>query len=76
MHPQLLFSGVGGMVRAITIEGIILGILIVADGIYVAAFPPANDEPQGYAIIAIGIFIILIILHLNNRAEDGECPPM
>jgi hypothetical protein len=64
------------MVRALTIEGYIIGLFVIANGIYVVAFPPVNDEPQGYAIIAIGIFIILITLHLTRtQGNDGVCFP-
>jgi len=64
------------MARALTIEGCIIGLFVIANGIYVVAFPPANDEPQGYAIIAIGIFIILATLHLDAiQGKDGQCPP-
>ncbi len=64
------------MVRALTIEGCIIGLFVIANGIYVVAFPPVNDEPQGYAIIAIGIFIILITLHLTRtQGNDGKCFP-
>ena len=64
------------MVRALTIEGCIIGLFVIANGIYVVAFPPVNDEPQGYAIIAIGIFIILVTLHLNRiMGDDGGCFP-
>lgn len=64
------------MVRALTIEGCIIGLFVIANGIYVVAFPPVNDEPQGYAIIAIGIFIILITLHLTRtQGNDGVCFP-
>jgi hypothetical protein len=64
------------MVRALTIEGCIIGLFVIANGIYVIAFPPVNDEPQGYAIVAIGIFIILITLHLTrNQGNDVKCFP-
>lgn len=63
------------MVRALTVEGIIISLFVIANGIYVVAFPPVNDEPQGYAIIAIGIFILLVTIHLDRRAAEGECPP-
>lgn len=61
------------MARALMIEGCIIGFFVIANGIYVVAFPPVNDEPQGYAIIAIGIFIILATIQLNRiRDKDGE----
>ena len=64
------------MVRALMIEGGIIGLFVIVNGIYVVAFPPVNDEPQGYAIIAIGIFIILVTLHLNRTmGKNSECLP-
>jgi len=64
------------MVRAFMIEGCTIGLFVIANGIYIVAFPPVNDEPQGYAIIAIGIFIILITLNLNRTmGKDSECLP-
>ena len=62
------------MVQALTVEEWILGLFVIIDGIYIVAFPPINDEAQGYAIIAIGIFIILATLHLTKIMEkNGEC---
>ena len=57
--------------RAITIVGGILGLFAILNGIYVASYPPVGDEPQGYAIIAIGIFIIIASLELGRRSEDS-----
>ena len=62
------------MVRALAVEGWIIGLFVIIDGIYVVAFPLVNEEPQGYAIKVIGIFIILATLHLTKIMEnDGEC---
>jgi hypothetical protein len=58
------------MVRAILVEGLIIGILIILDGIYVVVFPPYGDEVQGYGIIMIGIFVILASVHLGRMREN------
>jgi hypothetical protein len=64
------------MTSALWIEGCVIGLFVIANGIYVVAFPPVNDEPQGYAIIAIGIFIILITRYLDSIPEmEGRTPP-
>ncbi len=63
------------MVRALAVEGWIIGLFVIIDGIYVVLFPPVNDEAQGYAIIAIGIFIILATMHLTKTMDCGEDPP-
>jgi hypothetical protein len=63
--------------RTLTIEGYVIGLFVVLNGCYVVAFPPGGDEPQGYAIIAIGIFIILATRHLVATMEKNEeCPPL
>ena len=61
--------------RALTIEGGILGFLVIINGIYVVVFPPSGDEPQGYAIFAIGIFIILVTLYLDGTAGNNDKVP-
>lgn len=60
------------MVRALAVEGWIIGLFVILDGIYVVVFPPAQDEAQGFAIIVIGAFIILATLHLTKTMENGE----
>ncbi|MCX6692211.1 MAG: hypothetical protein NTW33_09250 [Methanoregula sp.] len=72
--PFLLYGNGAVMAGALAVEGWIIGLFVIIDGIYVVAFPPVNDEVQGYAIIAIGIFIILATLHLSKIMENaGEC---
>jgi hypothetical protein len=64
------------LLRALIIEGGIIGLFVILDGIYVVVFPPYGDEAQGYAIIAIGIFIILASHHFDTIAEKNEeCSP-
>ena len=60
------------MVRAILVEGLIIGILVILDGIYVVLFPPFGDEVQGYGIILIGIFVILAAVHLGRMDEKNS----
>ena len=60
------------MLRALTIEGCILGLFVIFNGIYVILFPPSGDEPQCYAIIAIGILIIFATLHLDRIMEKND----
>ena len=63
------------MVKALTVEGWIIGLFVLLDGIYVVFFPPVNDEVQGYGIIAIGIFIILATVHLTRATEEEQDSP-
>lgn len=58
------------MTSAFLLEGCIIGLFVIADGLYVTGFPPVGDEPQGIALIAIGIFLILVVLRLD-RTEAG-----
>jgi len=58
------------MVRAILVEGLVIGILVILDGLYVVHFPPYGDEVQGYGIILIGIFVILAAVHLGRMDEN------
>ncbi len=63
------------MVDSMLIEGGIIGSFVILDGIWVAIAPPYGDEPQGYAIVAIGIFILLLTYELvrRNARLQEEC---
>jgi hypothetical protein len=63
------------MMRTLAIEGYIIGLFVILNGVYVVAFPPFGDEPQGYAIIAIGVFILLATQHLDKTVETGDDLP-
>jgi hypothetical protein len=57
------------MPDSMSIEGGIIGLFVILDGIWVVVSPPYGDEPQGYAIIAIGLFILLCTYELVRRNE-------
>ncbi|MDD1693507.1 MAG: hypothetical protein LUQ71_02165 [Methanoregula sp.] len=40
----------------------LIGLFILVNGIWIVITPPFGDEPQGYAIIAVGFLIILVTL--------------
>jgi hypothetical protein len=46
-----------------------IGLFVIANGIYVVYMPPFGDEPVGYAIIAVGIFIPIITLYVAKHSE-------
>jgi hypothetical protein len=69
-RPPLL-KGHVLLMKALTLEGCIIGLFVVFDGLYVVLFPPYCDEAQGYAIIAIGIFIILASRHFDQILEKN-----
>ena len=63
--------------RTLTIEGYIIGLFVMLNGIYVIISPPVGDEPQGYAILAIGLFILIASQHFEKSIENNEeCPPL
>jgi hypothetical protein len=55
--------------QAVTIIGGMIGIFVLLNGLYVMMYPPFGDEPQGIALVAIGIFIILSSLHMGRSIE-------
>jgi hypothetical protein len=46
---------------------VVLAVIVIADGIWVVLTPPVNDEPQAYALVAIGIFMLLIGYSIAQR---------
>ena len=58
---------------SVTIIGSIIALFVILNGIYVITYPPSGDELQGYALIAIGIFIILMSWQMGKCREiSGE----
>jgi hypothetical protein len=55
------------MFEYLLIEGGILGSFVILDGCWVILSPPYGDEPQGYAIAAIGLFILILTYELVRR---------
>jgi hypothetical protein len=50
----------------------LIGLFVIVNGIWIATMPPFSDEPQGYAIIAVGVFIPLITLYVARIEERAE----
>jgi hypothetical protein len=50
----------------------LIGLFVIANGIWIVLMPPLGDEPQGYAIIAVGIFIPLITLYVARMDDRSE----
>jgi hypothetical protein len=60
------------MQTIVKVIGVLIGLFVIANGIWTVMMPPYGDEPTGYAIIAVGIFIPLITIYvagLDNRSE-------
>jgi hypothetical protein len=52
--------------------GIFIGLFVIVNGIWVVMTPPFGDEPQGYLILAAGIFIPVITLYVAQLYEKRE----
>jgi tetrahydromethanopterin S-methyltransferase subunit E len=51
---------------------VVLGLFVIVESILTIVMPPFGDEPQGYALVATGIFIIAIVFVLARR--DRKSP--
>ncbi len=40
----------------------LIALFVIINGIWIVMTPPFGDEPQGYVIIAVGLFIPIITL--------------
>jgi hypothetical protein len=47
-----------------------IALFVIVNGIWVALMPPLGDEPVGFAIVAVGIFIPIITLHVAKLDEN------
>lgn len=45
----------------------LLALFVIGDAIWVLMTPPVGDEPQAYAMVVIGIFMLLIGYHIAQR---------
>jgi hypothetical protein len=68
-------TGLGdkSMEAVLKVISCMLGLYIVANGVWVVQMPPYGDEPLGYLVIAAGLFIPLLTLyvgHFHSRSYD------
>jgi len=49
-----------------------IALFVIANGVYVFFMPPGGDEPQGLALIAIGLFIPVLVLFVAKIEERHE----
>jgi len=54
------------------IISIFIGLFAIANGGWIVATPPFGDEPQGYAIMAAGVFIPLFTYYIARLDEQRE----
>jgi hypothetical protein len=52
------------------IEVLLLAVFVIVAGIWIVLTPPINDEPQAYALVAIGIFMVLIGYTIAQRKPN------
>jgi len=50
----------------------LIGLFVIVSGLWIVAMPPFSDEPQGYAIIAVGLAIPLITLYVAGMDDRAE----
>jgi hypothetical protein len=60
------------MQTILKVLGCMIGVFVIVNGLFVIATPPFGDEPQGYAIVAVGIFIPLITLYVSRKDDRAE----
>lgn len=48
----------------------ILGLYMIANGVWVIRMPPTGDEPIGYLIIAAGIFLPLFTFFIAHFSSS------
>jgi len=60
------------MQTILKIISIFIGLFVIVNGIWVVLTPPFGDEWQGYAILAVGIFIPVITLYIAQMDDKRE----
>ncbi len=49
-----------------------IALFVIVNGVYVAIMPPGGDEPQGIAIIAVGLFIIIAVVWISRMQDSSR----
>jgi len=57
------------METIIKVISFFIAAFVIANGVWVAYMPPYGDEPVGFAIIAVGIFIPILTLSVARMSE-------
>lgn len=60
------------MQTIVKVIGFLIGFFVIANGIWTIMMPPFGDEPQGYAIIAVGFFIPVITIYVARLDDVSE----
>lgn len=60
------------MQAIIKVLAFLIGLFVIANGVFLVLMPPFGDEPQGYAIIAVGIVIPIITMYVSRIDDRAE----
>jgi len=60
------------MQMIVKVIGVLIGLFVMANGIWTVMMPPYGDEPTGYAIIAVGIFLPVITFYVAGIDDRSE----
>jgi len=60
------------MQAIIKVLAFLIGLFVIANGVFIILMPPFGDEPQGYAIIAVGIVIPIITMYVSRTDDRAE----
>jgi hypothetical protein len=58
------------MEAIVKVMACLIGLFIFVNGVWIVMTPPFGDEPQGYIVMAAGIFIPFMTIALG-RLTDG-----
>jgi multisubunit Na+/H+ antiporter MnhC subunit len=60
------------MEAILKVISLFIALFMIVNGVYVIYMPPTGDEPQGLAIIAMGIFIIIAVMWIARLQERSN----
>jgi multisubunit Na+/H+ antiporter MnhC subunit len=60
------------MEAILKVISLFIALFMIVNGVYVIYMPPTGDEPQGLAIIAMGIFIFIAVMWIARLQERSN----
>lgn len=61
------------MEAILKVISVFIALFMVVNGVYVMYMPPIGDEPQGLAIIVMGVFVFIAVMWIA-RLQDRFKP--
>jgi hypothetical protein len=46
-----------------------IALFMIVNGVYVMYMPPTGDEPQGLAIIVMGVFVFIVVMWISQLQD-------